>query len=73
MKIGYCELCKRDVPMNRKFNWVAFLLWCLVCGVGGFVYIAYYLFKSRNRCPICNNKIRGRGKDYKKADNLEVE
>lgn len=73
MKIGYCELCRRDVPLKKKFNWILFLILCCTV-VGGGVYIVWYLlFASKNRCPICNNKIKGKGKAFKEAEAGEGE
>lgn len=51
----YCVACQRSVRPLKHFSWVAFLLWCLT-GIGGFVYLLYYLIFKRRECPICRGK-----------------
>ncbi|MGL5764288.1 MAG: hypothetical protein ACRCX8_01475 [Sarcina sp.] len=71
MKTGYCSLCKRDVVVKKNFNWVVFLLFCLT-GIGGIFYIAYYLIKKKDRCPICGCKIDKYGKKQKELDHKQL-
>lgn len=54
--IMYCELCKRDVPGSRKFNWILFIILMALGFVPGIIYCLFYLMKPANKCPICGVK-----------------
>jgi len=57
----YCEYCKREVRGTKDFNWLIFILGCLLFGVGGIAYLVYYyMIKRSNKCPICGGKTKRR-------------
>lgn len=44
----YCNLCKRNVVPQKKFNWLVFIFLC------GIFYIPVYLLQKA-KCPICQS------------------
>ena len=65
----YCPYCDRLVKGERSaFNWAIFLLLCLT-GIGGVVYLVYYLFKSKKVCPICGGKTKRKKPEPKHLTN----
>lgn len=51
-----CSYCEKFVAPSKDFSWAWFLFFCLT-GIGGILYILYYLFFKSRVCPICKNKI----------------
>jgi hypothetical protein len=51
-KVRYCVSCEKNVSAEKKFSLPIFLLFCLT-GIGGIIYLIWYIVKPRNRCPIC--------------------
>lgn len=51
----WCIYCERSVRPIKHWSWLAFLAWCLT-GIGGIVYLLYYLLLKRKECPICRGK-----------------
>lgn len=49
----YCPNCKKNVETEKKFNWLAFLLLLFLGGIGGILYVLYYLILKRPRCRNC--------------------
>ena len=57
-KIKYCLLCQRNVQLSKNFNWGIFLASWLLFGVGGIIYIIWYVIKPATVCPLCGtNKL----------------
>lgn len=44
----WCNLCNRNIIPKKDFSWVGFVFGA------GFLYMAYYLFLKKRRCPICS-------------------
>lgn len=42
----WCNLCRRNVEPQKKFNWLVFLFLC------GLFYLPIYLLQTA-KCPIC--------------------
>jgi hypothetical protein len=51
----YCDYCQRMVKRRKEFSWGWFVLFCLT-GIGGFVYVFYFIFLKRKACPICGGQ-----------------
>lgn len=63
--IDYCYLCERNVPLQKKFDWVIFVFNVLIFGIvtlGLFpiIQLIAYFNSNPKYCPICKNKV---GKD----------
>ena len=46
----WCPDCKRNVTPVKKFNWLAFIFFF------GILYLPYYVFIAKPKCPICNGE-----------------
>jgi len=51
----YCNLCKRNVVPEKKFNWLIFIFMC------GIFYLPFY-WMSKAKCPICKGTSYGPAK-----------
>jgi hypothetical protein len=50
----YCNFCKQNVEPVKKFSWAWFVLLTFFTAIGGVIYfMAWAVFGSSNRCPIC--------------------
>jgi hypothetical protein len=47
-QIVWCNLCKRNVTPDKKFNWLVFIFLC------GIPYAIWYAIFKKPVCPICN-------------------
>jgi hypothetical protein len=65
--VKYCEICERNVEPQKKFNWLAFLVLCLIGGAGVYLYIPYYFLIKQKRCPICNGRQFDKAINFKKS------
>jgi hypothetical protein len=49
-----CIHCGRSVVTEKgKFDWGWFILWGLLGGVPGIIYLIYHASKRADRCPAC--------------------
>ena len=53
-------LTRGKTVVIEDFNWVAFILWFLLAGIGGIVYLIYYASKPSTQCPVCQMDVYGR-------------
>ena len=53
-----CRVCKENAEgTKKKFSWLWLMIWTLLTGFGGIVYILYHFTKQNNVCPICKSKL----------------
>lgn len=52
-----CNACSRQVIPMKAFSWPWFLMWLLLTGVGGVLYLIYYLTKTPRVCPACSSDV----------------
>lgn len=54
-----CPHCQQYVEPKKKFSWIWLLVWTVCTGgpIGFFLYIIYYILKSK-KCPLCGEKIK---------------
>ena len=56
----YCIICKKDMPVEKKFNYGVFLIWTLITiygwGIGGLGYIVYFYACKKFRCMKCGTE-----------------
>jgi hypothetical protein len=51
----YCNLCRRNVVPEKKFNWLIFIFLC------GIFYLPFY-WMGKGKCPICKGTNYGPAK-----------
>lgn len=54
-----CPHCQQYVEPKKKFSWIWLIVWTVCTGgpIGFFIYIMYYILKSK-KCPLCGKKIK---------------